>query len=258
MKLLVSDKKKKEAFVSIFHVLKNCSSLINLDVNSDLIHIQGMDKSHVCLFDVKLTKSWFNEYSISNNINLSFDSSTFHSIVSTKSDGQALSIKTDSNNQLCIDFIYDSEKKEKGEFKKFFTMPLVDYDYTELTIPDVDYEADFSISSKQIADIFSQLGNFGNDINVKCTEECIHLITNGVTGEMRVDIPTDDLTSYSIIEDEEINLSYSLIYINKMCITNKLSSDIDFSISKDLPMKISYNLGDDSCMVFYIAPKISE
>jgi DNA polymerase III sliding clamp (beta) subunit (PCNA family) len=43
-----------------------------------------------------------------------------------------------------------------------------------------------------------------------------------------------------------------------MCITNKLSLDIDFSLSNDYPMKINYNLGEDSSMTFYIAPKIED
>jgi proliferating cell nuclear antigen PCNA len=127
-----------------------------------------------------------------------------------------------------------------------------------MSIPTTDYDAEFSLSSKQITDMFGQLNNFGSDIIINCTEENINLNTNGVTGEMRVDIPIDDLSSYSIVEGEEIKLTYSLNYINKMCITNKLSSDIEFSLSNDRPMKIGYNLGDDSLMVFYIAPKMNE
>jgi proliferating cell nuclear antigen len=75
---------------------------------------------------------------------------------------------------------------------------------------------------------------------------------------MRVDIPIDDLTSYSIVEGAEIKLTYSLAYMNKMCITNKLSTDIDFSLSNDRPMKIEYSLGEDSSMVFFIAPKVED
>jgi hypothetical protein len=63
---------------------------------------------------------------------------------------------------------------------------------------------------------------------------------------------------YSIIEGQVINLNYSLSYINKMCLTNKLSSEIQFSISAEYPMKISYDLGDDSSIVFYIAPKLAD
>ena len=265
MKIQLSDKKKKDVFVSLFQTLKNCSSIINMKINSELLHIQGMDKSHVCLFDVKINSIWFNSFEIKKDINLSFDSSVFYSIISSKSDSQNIIITMDDDNEdtIHIHFIPQEKESKKDDFKghdcfkKFFKMPLTEYDYDEMAIPVVNHDAEFSLSSKQISDIFSQLSNFGNDIIIKCSEEEISLTTNEVTGEMRVDIPIDDLSSYSIIEGQEIILTYSLSYINKMCITNKLSNDIEFSLSNNLPMKISYDLGDNSLLQFFIAPKIN-
>ena len=266
MKIQISDKKKKEMFVSLFQILKNCSSIINTTFNSESLHIQGMDKSRVCLFDVKINSTWFNSFEITKNINLSFDSSVFYSIVSTKSDSQDLIITMEDDNEdiIHITFIPQEKESKKGDlkghdcFKKFFKMPLTEYDYDEMAIPTVEYDAEFSISSKQITEMFSQLTNFGNDIIIKCSEEDISLTTNGISGEMRVDIPIDDLSGYSIVEDEEIKLTYSLSYINKMCITNKLSNDIEFALSNDCPMKITYDLGDNSLLQFYMAPKMNE
>jgi proliferating cell nuclear antigen len=260
MNILISDKKKKENFVSLFQVLKNCSSLVNIMFNHENAHIQGMDKSHICLFDVKITKEWFTNYEIKETIKICFDTNIFHSIISTKNENQDLIIKMDDADQdtLYINFISQEKESKKNEFKKFFKMPLVEYQYEEMSIPVVDYDAEFSLSSKQITDMFSQLSNFGSDIIIKCSEEDINLTTIGINGEMRVDIPIEDLTCYSIVEGEEFLLTYSLTYINKMCITNKLSSDVDFSLSNERPMKISYNLGDDSFMEFFIAPKINE
>jgi proliferating cell nuclear antigen PCNA len=268
MKIQISDKKKKEIFVSLFQTLKNCSSVITTKINSESLHIQGMDKSHVCLFDAKINSTWFNTFEITKDLNLSFDTSVFYSIISSKSDSQDLIIKMDEDNEdtMHIHFIPQEKEKEnkKGElkghdcFKKFFKMPLTEYDYDEMAIPTVDYDAEFSLSSKQISDMFSQLSNFGNDIIIKCSEQEISLTTNGFTGEMRVDIPIDDLSGYSIVEDEEIILTYSLSYINKMCITNKLSNDIEFSLSNNCPMKISYDLGDNSLLQFFMAPKMNE
>ena len=93
---------------------------------------------------------------------------------------------------------------------------------------------------------------------MNCSEECVDFKVLGDSVEMRVNIPTDDMSSYAIVENEVINLTYSLIYINKMCITNKLSNEIEFSLSNDSPMKINYNLGNDSSLMFYIAPKLSD
>ena len=258
MRIQISDKKKKDIFVSIFQVLKNCSSLICVMFETELVHIQGMDKSHVCLFDVKLHKNWFTNYDIIDSTKICFDSNVFHSIISTKSENQDLIIKMNSDEKDVLYVNFESIEAKKGDFKKSFKMPLAEYEYEEMNIPTVDYDAEFSLLSKQITDMFSQLNNFGNDIIINCSETSISLTTNGITGEMRVDIPIDDLSSYSIVEGEDITLTYSLAYINKMCITNKLSADVELSLSNECPMKISYDLGDDSSMIFFMAPKLND
>lgn len=260
----INDKKKKDIFVSIFHILKSCSSTINLIVNNNTFHIQGMDKSHICLFDLRLDCKWFDTYKVNSKSEISFNTNTFYSIISSiKSDSQNLVITMNAADpdNLHIKFETDGVKPKKGssDLKKSFKLPLVEYEYDEMTIPSPEYDAEFSYSSKQISDVFAQLGGFGDDIIVKCSENEINLTSKGVDGEMMVNIPIDELTSYSIVEGEEIILTYSLVYINKMCITNKLSTDIDFSLSNECPLKINYNLGEEgSSLVFFIAPKMNE
>jgi proliferating cell nuclear antigen len=255
MEIQINDKKKKDIFVSIFQVLKNCSSLANIVFEPDFLHIQGMDKSHVCLYDVKIRNNWFTKYHVTEVIKICLDTTVFFSIISTKSDNQQLNIffNNDTPDILNIHFVPNGVK---GEFKKRFKMTLVEYDYEELIVSNIDYDAELSLSSKQLNEIFSQLNNFGDDITFECSENNVSLTTNGVTGEMKVDIQIEDLNSFAIVEDEEVSINYSLSYINKMCVTNKLSTDIELSLSKTAPMKISYDLGEDSLMVFYIAPKI--
>jgi proliferating cell nuclear antigen len=137
-------------------------------------------------------------------------------------------------------------------------MPLVEYEYDEMNIPDTEYDAELSLPSKKVTDMLSQLSNFGDDLNIICSDDFVDFKTKGNSGEMRVNIPVDDMSSYSVVEGEDINLNYSLIYISKMCITNKLSSDIDFCLSNQCPMKIKYDLGDNSSLLFYIAPKLAD
>jgi proliferating cell nuclear antigen len=263
MRICISDKKKKDIFVSLFQVIKNCSALINATFDEERMFIQGLDKSHICLFNVIISKIWFTNYDLSesdmsNKLKLCFDTNVFHSIISTKCDGQDLIINTDDTNGDILYINFESSETKKGEFKKSFKMPLADYEYEEMHIPEVEYDAEFTVSSKEISDIFAQLSNFGNDIIISCSDEEVRLMTNGVSGEMRVDIPVEDLSTYSVVEGENIVLTYSLVYVNKMCITNKLSNEIEFSLSNQCPMKIHYILGDDSSLVFYIAPKMDE
>lgn len=255
MEFKISDKKKKELFTSIFHLLKSSSSQINLTLNKNTFHIQGMDKSHVCLFDLKLYYEWFDYYEVDKTVNVCFDTAIFYSMISIKSDDQSLVIKLESNDLLSIELV---SGEKKGEYNKYFNLPLLDYEYDEMVIPSTDYDAEFTLPSKKVTDMLSQLSNFGDDININCSEDCVDFKSNGSSGEMRVNIPIDDMSSYAVIEDEEVNLTYSLIYVSKMCITNKLTTDIEFSISKEYPMKICYNLGNQSYLMFYIAPKLAD
>ena len=72
MNICISDKKRKECFISLFQVLSRCSSIISATFDPEFIHIQGIDKSHVCLFQVKIVKKWFSVYEVSEKFNLSF------------------------------------------------------------------------------------------------------------------------------------------------------------------------------------------
>ena len=257
MLIEIKDKKKKDTFISIFHILKNSSLQINATFNNNLCHIQGMDKSHICLFDLILKDKWFNLFNVSNTINLSFDSNMFYSIISTKSDEQNLIItKNENDDFLSIELTTNGSKK--CDYDKYFKIQLIEYDYEEMNIPQTNYDAELSLPSKKVNDMLLQLSNFGNDLNIICTDECVDFKTKGTSGEMRVNIPIDDMNSYSVLQDEAVNLTYSLQYITKMCITNKLSTDINFNLSNDCPMKINYDLGDDSLLTFYIASKISD
>ena len=261
MKLLLKDKKKRETFISIFHLLKNASSQINVMLETERCHIQGMDKSHVCLFDLSLTKDWFDSYE-SDEAKLCFDSSIFYSMISIKSDEQDLNISTLDNDQdnLKIELVNTSHNlsKKSSDFNKFFVMPLMEYEYEEMAIPNAEYDAEITLPAKKVTDMLSQLSNFGNDLNIVCGDEYADFKTTGTSGEMRVNIQVDDMTSYSVVEGEILSLTYSLSYISKMCITNKLSSDIEFNLSGEFPMKIKYDLGEESCLLFYIAPKMSD
>lgn len=252
MNIIISDKKKKDLFISLFHLLKCSSPQMNASFLKDKLHIQGMDQAHVCLFDLNLTKEWFNKYDIENEENVCFNSNIFYSMISVKSDSQQSTLKKTGDETLQIEL---TGENSKNDYNKFFTMPIMEYDYEEMNIPEVEADAEMSIPSKKAADIIAQLSNFGDDLHIKCSDNDVDFKTKGDSGEMRVNISIDDMSSYSVVEGENMELTYSLVYVSKMCITNKLSTDVDFSLSNDRPMKIKYELGDNSSLFFYIAPK---
>ena len=262
MKLIIIEKSKKDRFISIFQLLKNCSSMIRIIFNDNDMYIQGMDKSHICLFDINIMSSWFDTYTKdSNDIStISIDTHILHNVLSMTQEQHSLTLHYEGEpDTISIDLINTSiVPNTKNDFNKYFKLPLSDLDSDILDVPEVDYEAEFSINAKKINEIMGQLLQFGDTMNIICSEEKISLMATGECGEMLVNIPVDDLSEYAISEGEIIELSYSLTYVQKMCITHKLSNEIEFAVSANYPMKIKYDLGENSRVIFYIAPKIKE
>ena len=116
MNITIDDKKKKDLFISTFQLLKNSSTHINASFNVDNVHIQGMDKSLVCLFDLYLKKAWFNEYIVNEKTELCFDSNIFYSMISTKGDDQKLVIKKLDEESLIIELVNGNKKSEILKF----------------------------------------------------------------------------------------------------------------------------------------------
>lgn len=260
MKLTIFEPIKKNMLVAIFQLIKNCTSIVSLIIHEDHVHIQGMDKSHVCLFNVNIVKEWFKEYEFDDSEpnNFCIDTHIFHTIISVAGDSHCINIYNgDDIDSINIELLTQNNSSS-GDFNKYFKIPLIDSDYELMDVPSLEHDAEFSLSSRKMTEIVSQMSIFGSDLNIKCTEETIDLITNGITGEMKVNISIDDLNEYSINEGETIDLKYSLTYLAKMCLTNKLSPEISFGISAGAPMRIKYDLGYNSAMEFFIAPKISD
>jgi proliferating cell nuclear antigen PCNA len=218
-----------------------------------------MDKAHVCLFEVTIQKGWFTNYERKkgDTDTIGISTTTFFSILSTSTANHNIVLHYEGDpDSLNIDLVL--KKPDKADFDSFYKIPIVNCDYDLLGIPNTDYEAEFSMSSKKACEIVSRMSLFGESIQFHCNEDKIDIIANGVNGEMKVNIPIDDLNEYAISEGEEINLGYNLNYLNKMCLTNKLSNNIDFSISNHCPMKIKYDLGEESTLLFFLAPKMED
>jgi proliferating cell nuclear antigen PCNA len=257
MKLCIREKSKKELFMAIFQTLKNCSSLISMYFKKECLFIQGMDKSHVCMFELCISNSWFSSYEVNEKETMiSLDSQVFFTILNVVNDHYSIQMYQEEEDYLNIDLL--TVEGVTGEFSKFFKIPLTDYDYDLLHLPSIEYDAEFSINSKKITEITNQMLIFGSDIQIQCSEEKINLLTTGIHGEMMVNIPIQDLTEYAICEGENINITYNLNYIHKMCISTKLCQELEISISLEYPLKIKYDLGKNSFLVFFIAPKVTD
>jgi proliferating cell nuclear antigen len=274
MRLSIENKSKMEMFVALFQLLKNWGSYLNLHFEKTRLYIQSMDKSHVCLSSITISSHWFSSYQIEETTNISLDSTNFAIMMSyalkhnkmeikfeDELDPDTIFINLSSNTESSFAEPNAKPKGKKGKevqnkFDHFFELGLIDVEQDTLGIPEVEYDVDFTMKSENFAELINELMVFGSNLNIICSEDVLEFNASGDTGKLKVNIPIDDLNEYAIAEGEIVDISYSLNHIGKMCLSTKLGQNVSLSISAEYPMAIKYDLGDDSSVAFYIAPKI--
>jgi proliferating cell nuclear antigen PCNA len=259
MKLQISDHGRAEIFTNLFQHIKLFTDYINITFDKEKMYIQTMDSGRVSIFEIYLPKAWFDiyEFNSDENVVMGINANVLFKVLNTRHKQQEVNIVyQEGSDKLNIHFTND----DKSIFDKHFELPLMEIDTELLQIPNFESDVDISIPSTTFAAIISQLQIFGDTIEFKCTEEKIQLFSiSSESGKMIVDIEIDDLTAYSITEDNEMNISFSLAKIHNICQYNKMAKEIEILLTNDYPMQITYDLGiEDAKMVFYLAPKIGD
>jgi proliferating cell nuclear antigen PCNA len=174
-----------------------------------------------------------------------------------KNDTMELKFEDECNpDKLYVNFL--NSKENKTSFDHFFELNLVDVEAEGLNVAKIDYDVEFIIDSKKFVDTLSELNTFGSDLNITCNESIIELNANSDSTKLKIHIPVDDLDEYAIAEEHELSVAFSLNHLCKMCTSVKLSQKINVSLSGEYPMLLVYNLGDDSKVSFFVAPKVTD
>jgi len=254
MRFEISDKKRCDEFINIFNHLKHFTDNINLMVNPDKLYIQGMDTSHVCVYELSLDKTWFNLWDVTVDETYGIHLPIFNKILHTCSDKQTIKVYSDDTAKLEIEF----SSEVKGDFNKFFDIPLMDIESDLLNIPECDYEVDITMDAKKFKSLVDELSNFSDTLDIRCNEGNFSIEANGDAANMKVIIDMNDIESYSVIEDETVTASFGVRYLSQMCQFHKLATNCSIYISRNIPIQIKYEMNDSSMMRFYLAPKIDD
>jgi proliferating cell nuclear antigen len=266
LEIELSNQAKLECFTHIFQNLKTFTELINVQFTETGMSIQGLDSSHVSIFVVSIPANWFDLFRAS-SVTLGINTHILCKILFAREKTQKIRMEVcdEKEDTLFISFTgADSGSSTAGvisgsiDFDRQFEMPLVDVDQELLQIPEIEYCAELSLLSGKMQAVVNQLKNFGDTMEISCTEDNIKMnSTSPHTGKMSVDVKIDELLTYSIDEGESLKAFYSLQYMSNICQFHKISKEVHISLSPDFPMQVSYSMGGGSSMKFYLAPKIS-
>jgi len=245
-------------FTTVFKHLHKFATFILLYFNKCGLKVQGMDPSKSCIFELNIKNDWFDKYEIDdeNEYNIGVNAIILSKIFGIHNETQFIVISY--NNELeniLLTF------KSDTLFTKEFNIPLVDVDVNKLEIHNIDYDVEFTISTKLLDNIINELKIFNSDLNVICNENIISLNCDGVEGSMKCILydnenDNDHINDYSCTEDINLNLTYSIKLFSMFCCFEKLSHTAKLEFGEDVPMRVYYKFGEENYLAFYLTSKI--
>jgi proliferating cell nuclear antigen len=251
---------------------------MNLMFEKERFYMQTMNTSHVVILEICLPKEWFDVYEIvEGSLNIGVNTALFYKVLKKREKTQQIQIQYNGKVDDRLQFFFTTctqeieyenkseDKKTKKDddliFDKDFEIPLIDIEEELLSIPSMDYQAELSLSTDKFANLISQLKDFGETLEIECSEDKITLSAHSSeNGKMITRILIEDLTEFAIEENEKIQMEFALKYLYDICLYQKISKTIEIKISKDFPMRILYPLGaeQDATFLFYLAPKMAD
>ena len=279
MKLIVGlgSKRKVEIFSQICSLLKNLTEFITFQFRPDGLYSQGMSFDQISLYEFMIKKDWFEfyEYNEKDAKEISLNSTILQKIFSTRQEKQFVCMSYDGTpDKIIIQF--KNKVPVKTDVPKEFEITLMDFDNEHLDIPDSDYTAEFSITTKMFGSLVDQLEILNSYVNVRCSEDNIEFKASGFEGSLSVNLyseQVDYITSYSIDEGGDLDLTFASKHFQNFCKFNKVSKEVKLSFSDALPMQMLFILdkvddenddeeepliNDHSYLRFCLAPKISD
>ena len=259
MEVIITSGQKTQHFITIFHHLKTKINDINLIFSAEKLYLQGMDGSQIGLFELALTKAWFKKYTVTQSVTLGVNCELLFKMLNCIEKTQDIILQF-SNDGDDIKIILKSE--EKGIFDKQFCLPLIDIDVDLMHIPPTEYSVDLKVQALIFDKIINQLSIFAGTVKVICSEIKVLLQTTKDSaieqGDMNVKIGYEDMLEYAIEEDLVLELTFSLSYLTWMLQFSRLTTELYVHFKKELPMKIRYELDDESFIQFFLAPQYDD
>ena len=214
-----------------------------------------MDSSHVSIFEIKLHREWFDTFNVNETVMLGISCNIFPKILTTWTHDHSIKLEVTNTDSLNISF----EKVDgNSEYNKYFQIPLIDMDTERLNIPEQEYTLDLEIDSKKFKKLIDELGMIGDTVDFVCNETEINATSKSIEGSMTINIPFDDIDSYSIEENETLNLTFSLKYLRIIGQFHKAASAACLYMTTGNPLQIKYSIDENSFIRFYVAPSIED
>lgn len=164
------------------------------------------------------------------------------------------------DNADTVTFMFESQNQEKVSD---YEMKLMNLDQEHLGIPETDYSCVVRLPAAEFARICRDLSQFGESVLITCTKEGVKFSSSGDAGSANIKLAQTsnvdkEEEAVTIEMQEPVALTFACRYLNSFTKATPLSSQVQLSMSSDVPLVVEYRIADLGHIRYYLAPKIED
>jgi len=244
-------KNQTKTFGSLIQHLSGFTANIRITIYPDMCVIDAVNDSHTSLTKISLTKDWFSEYEVDTQFSVIVNTTILYKIVHVLDVNFPIKVLLST-----CDLVVEGKSLHSDVT---YTIPSLTIDIPTIDVPDnIDYAADISMNSKTFCNILDHLLIIGDTCSISIKEDSMIFVSDGDYGSTNINLTIDELNSYAVEENIDLQLSYHLKLLHIVSLFHKSSEIVDIHIGEDKPLMIQYNMNNNSFIRFMIAPKIND
>jgi len=220
------------------------------------IKVSSMDSSKSSLVYLKLEASAFEEYHVQGEHHVGVSLQLLHKLVkiSTSSDTLTLFVRKTLTHELGIHI-----QNRESNNKTLFSLKMLDLNYTNITLPSLEYEHVVQINSQMFQRLIRDMQNLapnvalstGPDTDGALVLSCVGDFAQQTTtiGE-RNELPPD--AGRGVLQP--FSSTYSLKYLALFSKSSSLSSSLTIYMSSSQPLVLCFLVGSLGNIKFLLSP----
>jgi len=223
--------------------------MVNVKFSPGGIHIMSMDASKTSLVKLQLHKGFFETYTSDICYTVGIYTETLCNILQ-KVKKNKLFWKS-NNNVIIIACQYEDQTTE-------FSLRAIEINEDELNIPELEDDVSFKMNPVYIKDICDKLLMGKTDVNINISQETLKMeSTSTEFGTITHTEPIGGNRIYPITFKQNVDVFLSFHAIRSMFIFSTCGDNECFlGFSAEMPSRLKVQLGLDSYLSLYVAPKI--
>lgn len=241
---------KATAFKTLLSAIATICDEVTLKFTADGFSGRSMDPSRVAMYDLTLSKEFFDEYECSPETTLCFNLTDFMKLLRTsRSHKLEISVDETSINKLNIVF-------SKGVNTRRFTFPLLEAPEPEVPTPKVTFVSKVKATASTLTSAVEDVALVSDAVTIKATSDTLFLSARGdlMTADIQLAKDSEDILVLETREEAEAH--FSLSYLTDVLKSGSNLIDlVELELAKDMPLKLKFEMHDGT-LCFYVAPRI--